>query len=68
MIVGDEELQATMDRIHRFQSQVTHLRKVETNPENYRLASMGFLAEIDRMQLVAREYLMVHPAHVGIPA
>lgn len=64
MIANDDELQTTYERIRRFQAQVTHLRKVETNPVNYRLSVSGFLAEIDRMQLEAREYLSVLPAEV----
>jgi hypothetical protein len=64
MIANDDELEATYERIRRFQAQVTHLRKVETNPVNYRLSVSGFLAEIDRMQLEAREYLSLLPAEV----
>ena len=66
MIANDEELQATLDRIHRFQAQVAHLRKVETNPVNYRPSSSGFLAEIDRMQLEVREYPSLHPAEMSV--
>jgi hypothetical protein len=61
MIRSDQELEATLDRIRHLQSQVAHLRKVETNPVNYRLAAAGFLAEVDRMQLEVREYLSLHP-------
>jgi hypothetical protein len=59
MIANDQQLQTTLDRIARFQQQVAHLRKTETNPVNYRAAVSGFLAEIDRMQLEVREYLSV---------
>ena len=62
MIANDQELGATLERIRRLQAQVTHLRKLETNPVNYRLSVSGFLAEIDRMQLEVREYLSLHPA------
>ncbi len=62
MIRDDQALEVTLERIRHFQEQVARLRKVETNPVNYRLASSGFLAEIDRMQLEAREYLSLHPA------
>ena len=61
MIKDDQELDATLERIRFFQSQVAHLRKTETNPTNYRLSSSGFLAEIDRMQLEVREYLSSPP-------
>ena len=56
MIQNDTELRATLARIARFQAQILHLRQTETNPANYRAASSGFLAELDRMQLAVREY------------
>jgi len=61
MILSDHELQVTLERIARFQRQVTGLRRKETNPANYRLAASGYLAEIDLMNLEAREYLLCHP-------
>jgi len=64
MIANDKELEVTLARIARFQEQVAQLRRVETNPENYRGAVSGFLAEIDRMQLEVREFLSIHPADV----
>ena len=33
MIADDQELNVTLDRIAKFQRQVSHLRNVETNPE-----------------------------------
>ena len=33
MIANDTELKVTLERIARFQEQVAHLRRVETNPE-----------------------------------
>jgi hypothetical protein len=57
MINSDQEMEATLERIRHFQAQLAHLRKVETNPANYRLSASGFLAEVDRMQLEVREYL-----------
>ena len=65
MIANDQELKVTLDRISRFQEQVTHLRQVETNPGNYHAAVSGFLAEIDRMQLDVRVYLSLHPAELA---
>jgi hypothetical protein len=65
MISNDQELEAAQERIRRFQAQVAHLRKVETNPVNYRLSVSGFLAEIDRMQLEVREYLSLLPAELA---
>jgi hypothetical protein len=66
MIANDCELQVGMERIRRFQDQVTHLSQTEPGPENYRAASGGFLAEIDRMQLEVREFLTHHPAKPAI--
>jgi hypothetical protein len=64
MIANDQELTVTLQRIARFQQQVAHLRRVETNPANYHGSVSGFLAEIDRMQLEVREYLSIHPAEL----
>lgn len=65
MIANDRELNVTLDRIAKFQHQVSHLRNVETNPENYHGSVSGFLAEIDRMQLDVREYLSMHPTELA---
>ena len=65
MIANDQELKVTLERIARFQDQVAHLRRIETNPENYHSAVSGFLAEIDRMQLEVREYLSIRPADMS---
>jgi len=65
MIGNDQELQVTLDRIAKFQRQVSHLRNVEMNPDNYHASVSGFLAEIDRMQLEVREYLSLHPAELA---
>ncbi len=68
MIANDQELNVTLDRIARFQAQVVHLRRTETNPANYHASVSGFLAEIDRMHLEVREYLSTHPAERVAPA
>jgi len=62
MITSDQELDATLERIRHFQAQIRQLRKVETNPTNYRLSASGFIAEVDRMQLEVREYLSMAPS------
>ena len=59
MIQGSQELDATLARIKHFQRQVEKLRRVETNPQNYRLSAGGFLAEIDRMNLEVSVYLSI---------
>ncbi len=68
MIANDHELHVTLERIARFQAQVAHLRTVEANVANYHAAASGFLAEIDRMQLEAREYLSLHPTELDTGA
>ncbi len=65
MIRNDQELETMLERIRHFQAQLAHLRKVETNPANYRLSASGFLAEIDRMQLEVREYLSLPAGEVA---
>lgn len=65
MIKNDRELQATFERLRYFQQQVETLRRVETNPTNYRLSAGGYLAEIDRMNLAIREYLWLHPSEMA---
>ena len=65
MITNDQEFNTTLERIARFQQQVAHLRRVESNVDNYKSASSGFLAEIDRMQLEVREYLSLLPTELA---
>ena len=65
MIANDQELHTTLDRISWFQQQIVHLRKTEVNPANYRASASGFLAEIDRMQLEVREYLISLPTEAA---
>jgi hypothetical protein len=64
MINTEKEYQTTIERIAHFQKQIEHLRKTETNSENYRLSASGFLAELDRMNLEVREYLWAHPSQL----
>ena len=61
MINNDQKLQVTLERVRQFQLQVANLRRVERNPENYRLSVSGYLAELDRMTLEVRDYLWSHP-------
>ncbi len=70
MIKNDRELEVTLERIEYFQRQVTHLRRIETNPANYRLSVSGYLTELDRMNLEVRDYLWLHPSEIvsaGVP-
>jgi len=71
MIKNDQELQAILQRVAYFQQQVAQLRKVESNPDNYRLSVKGYLVEMDRMQLAVRDYLWLHPSELedeAVPA
>ncbi|MBA4379544.1 MAG: hypothetical protein C0393_02460 [Anaerolinea sp.] len=68
MIKTDKELQVTLKRIADFQQQVAHLRRMETNPVNYRLSVSGYLAEIDRTNLEVREYLLSLPSELKMAA
>src|SRR4051794_30545105 len=62
MIMSNDELKATMERIARFQQQVIAARETATATENYRTSAGEYLAEIDRMNLEVREYLWAPPA------
>lgn len=64
LLANDQELRVTLERIARFQEQVSHLRRTETNPANYRSSAAGFLAEIDRVQWEVREYLLRHSSEM----
>jgi len=65
MIRNDTELRTTLERISKFQAQVSRIRQVETNPENYHASVSGFLSELDRMNLDVREYLSAHPKELA---
>ena len=65
MINNEQEYKTTLERIAHFQKQIEHIRKTETNSENYRLSVSGFLAELDRMNLEVREYLWSHPSQLA---
>jgi hypothetical protein len=61
MVINDQQLNSTLERISWFQKQIIQLRATETNAANYRAAASGLLAEVDRMRLEVREYLSVLP-------
>jgi hypothetical protein len=67
MIRNEKEYQVTLERIANFQQQVTKLREVEENPDNYRASVSGYLAELDRMNLAIRDYLWLHPSEINRP-
>lgn len=60
MIQNDQELEATLKCIKRFQKIAEKLKVFETNPRNYELSTGRFLAEIDRINLEVRAYLSIH--------
>ena len=62
MIKNDLELQAMLERIQYFHRLVVHMRQAEKDTLTYKFSAGGFLAEIDRMNLEVREYLMFHPS------
>ncbi len=68
MIANDQEMDVTLERIARFLAQVAQLRRMESDPANFRAAVSGYLAEIDRMQLEVREYLSLHPSERAVTA
>ena len=65
MIANEQELKVMLDRISKFQRQLSVLRTSETAPADYHASASGFLAESDRMQLEVREYLSLHPAELA---
>lgn len=58
MIANEKELEVTLSRIERLRKQIVEIRRLETNPDNYRASVSGFIAEIDRLQLQVRDFLM----------
>ncbi|MCX8089583.1 MAG: hypothetical protein N3I86_01395 [Verrucomicrobiae bacterium] len=68
MIKNDRELEVTQERVRQLERLVAQIRKVETDPESYRLSAGGFLAEIDRMNLEIRDYLWSLPTERSVEA
>ena len=63
MIQNDSELQATQERILRFERYLCEARKT-TAPANYQAMAEGYLQEIDNMCAEIREYLSQAPEGV----
>ena len=59
MITNDNELQATQERIAFFCRTLAQMR-VNATPEEYRLYSNSYLAEIEKMNAEVVEYLSRH--------
>ena len=59
MIQNDTELRATQERIAKFESWVAQFR-VATSPNEFKLMSGAYLAEIEKMHAEVMEYLSRH--------
>jgi hypothetical protein len=60
MIANDQELQGTQERIAFFYRLLAQMRVTATTPEEYRLFSDSYLAEIERMHAEVLTYLKRH--------
>ena len=67
MIANDQELQGTQERITLFYRLLAQMRITATTPEEYRLFSNSYLAEIERMHAAVLTYLKRH-ASEPVPA
>ena len=65
MIQNDLELKVTQDRIAQFECWVAQFR-VTTSPEEFKLMSGGYLAEIDKMHAEVMQYLSRHASQVEL--
>lgn len=64
MITNDQELQATQERIAFFYRILAQMRTAARSPEEYRLYSGSYLAEIEKMNAEVLEYLKLHPSEI----
>lgn len=62
MISNEQELQATQQRIEKFQSWLAQIRRT-ARPEEFEAAASGYRLEIERMQAEVMEYL-IHPPSI----
>ena len=67
MISNDLELQGTQARIAWFYQIVANIRAQASSPEEYRLYSNSYLAELEKMNAEVIEYLKRHPSEI-VPA
>jgi hypothetical protein len=67
MIANDQELQGTQERIAFFYRLLAQMRITAATPEEYRLFSNSYLAEIERMHAEVLTYLKRH-ASEPVPA
>lgn len=57
MIVNDQELKATQERIAQFQRWLAQIRQT-ARPEEFEAVASGYRLEIERMQAEVLEYLL----------
>ena len=67
MIANDLELQGTQERIAYFYQILSQIRAASRSPEEYRLYSNSYLAEIEKMNAEVLAYLRYAPAEI-LPA
>lgn len=64
MITSELELQGTQERIAFFYRIVAQIRATAATPEEHRLFSNSYLAEIEKMNGEILDYLKRHPSEV----
>lgn len=57
MIQNDNELQATQERIQKFQSYVAQMKATIEDPQEFEMMSGSYRAEIEKMHREVMEYL-----------
>ena len=65
MIVNDVELEETQQRIAFFFQVIANIRASARTPEEYRLYSNSYLAEIEKMNAEVLAYLKRHPSELA---
>ena len=61
MITNEQELNATQERIARFQGWLVQMRRT-ARPDEFEAAGSGYRLEIERMQAEVMEFLLHAPA------
>jgi len=65
MIANDLELEGTQERIAFFYRILSQMRATAATPEEYRLYSNSYLAEIEKMNAEVLDYLKRHPSETA---
>ncbi len=61
MITNEQDLNATQERIARFQGWLVQMRRT-SRPDEFEAAGSGYRLEIERMQAEVMEFLLRAPA------